>query len=367
MNPPPFTHFGRYRLLEELGRGAMGIVYLAEDESLQRKVAVKAMLLEQDTDERAEHERRFLQEAKAAGGLNHPNVITIHDLGREGDWLYIAMELLRGTELSELATAGKLSLPQALDIVAQVASGLAAAHAQGIVHRDIKPSNIMVLPDGHAKIMDFGVARVQSAAVRTQTGVMLGSPKYMSPEQVTGHAADPRSDIFSLGSMLYELAAGRPAFSGASLGELLAAIRSAPLPAASQFNPQVPAQLDAILARALQKNPADRYQDARELEQDLQACRALLAAAPAAEAAMDLELFDSTVAGLAGAEATVVAAPPFLRPSPRFDSVAGLRQLLQEGQGDETAGDLRRARQRRFAWIAAVVVAAGCALAIAVT
>src|SRR3954471_3808644 len=142
MNPPPFTHFGRYRVIEELGRGAMGIVYLAEDESLQRQVAVKAMLLPADSDERAEHEGRFRQEAKAAGGLNHPNVITIHDLGREGDWLYIAMEVLAGKELRDLMAEGLLPLDQALDIAGQIASGLAAAHARGIVHRDIKPGNI---------------------------------------------------------------------------------------------------------------------------------------------------------------------------------------------------------------------------------
>ena len=147
---PSFTRFGRYRILKELGRGAMGIVYLCEDESLQREVAVKALLLAADSRDIAEHEARFRQEAKAAGGLNHPNVITIHDLGREGDWLYIAMELLQGIELRDLLKEGPLSPPLAADIGAQVARGLAAAHGRGVVHRDIKPSNIMVVGERHA-------------------------------------------------------------------------------------------------------------------------------------------------------------------------------------------------------------------------
>lgn len=322
---PTFACFGRYRILRELGRGAMGIVYLAEDQSLQRQVAVKAMQLPEDAAEREEQERRFRQEATAAGGVNHPNVITIHDLGREGDWLYIAMERLDGTELRELMAQGTVPLAEALNIAAQVAEGLAAAHAHGVVHRDIKPSNIMVLPGGRAKIMDFGVARVQKSRVRTQTGVLLGSPKYMSPEQVGGHPADLRSDIFSLGSMLYEMAAGRPAFVAADLGELLNAIRHAAPPPPSTINPLVPQQLDAILARALQKNPERRYQDAREMAEALQQCGAALAG----PAALDVELFGSTVPAAAG-----VAAPQSTwSPSARFDSKAALRRLLRpEGE-----------------------------------
>jgi serine/threonine-protein kinase len=202
-NPPPFTHLGRYRVIRELGRGAMGVVYLAQVESLQRQVAIKTLLLPDEPGERAHLEARFRQEAKAAGGLNHPGIITIHDLGREGDYLYIAMELLQGTELRDRMAQGPLPLDMALDIAGQVASALAAAHASHVVHRDIKPGNIMLVGNGQAKIMDFGIARMQSSDVRTQSGTMMGSPKYMSPEQVSGHAVDHRSDIFSLGSMLY--------------------------------------------------------------------------------------------------------------------------------------------------------------------
>src|SRR5262249_19553091 len=149
----PFTHLGRYRILRELGRGAMGVVYLAEDEALQRQVAIKTLLLPDDAKDSRELEARVRQEAKAAGGLSHPNTITIYDFGREGNWLYIAMERLQGVELRDLMAGGPLPLDKALDVAAQVAAGLSAAHERGVVHRDVKPGNIMVLPGGLAKIM----------------------------------------------------------------------------------------------------------------------------------------------------------------------------------------------------------------------
>lgn len=275
---PAFTHLGRYRVLREIGRGAMGVVYEAEDETLQRQVAVKTMLLSDDAEERVEHEARFRQEAKAAAGLNHPNVITVYDMGREGDWLYIAMEMLRGVELRELMNSGTLALPVAVDLISQVASGLGAAHTQGIVHRDIKPSNIMVMGGRHAKIMDFGVARMQVSEVKTQTGVMLGSPKYMAPEQVEGRRADARSDIFSLGSVLYECVAGTAPFQGGDLGTLLYDIVRGEPPPPSQRNPAVPPELDRIVARALAKDPAARYQNADEMAHELAQCAAQLMA-----------------------------------------------------------------------------------------
>ncbi|TWO73418.1 protein kinase [Caenimonas sedimenti] len=271
-----FSHFGRYRVVGEIGRGAMGVVYEAEDETLQRQVAVKTMLLSDDAEERAGHEARFRQEAKAAAGLNHPNVITVYDMGREGDWLYIAMEMLRGQELRELMNSGTLQLPVIVDLISQVASGLAAAHMRGIVHRDIKPSNIMVMDGRHAKIMDFGVARMQISEVKTQTGVMLGSPKYMAPEQVEGRGVDSRSDIFSLGSVLYECVAGSAPFSGTDLGTLLFDIvHGQPVPP-SKRNPAVPEELDRIVARALRKDPGARYQDADLLAHELAQCAAHL-------------------------------------------------------------------------------------------
>jgi len=270
------SHLGRYRVLEELGRGAMGVVHKAEDPSLGRVVAIKAVLLSSDAAESEEYQARFYQEAKAAGGLNHPGIITIYDTGREGDWAYIAMELLEGVELRDRMAAARMPLPLVLDIAAEVASALEFAHARGVVHRDIKPGNIMVLRDDHAKIMDFGIARMRVSEVKTQVGLVLGSPKYMSPEQVAGRRVDHRSDIFSLGVVLFEMVAGMAPFSGKDVADLMYTIVNAPPLRPSQLNPAAPEFLDLIIAKALQKDVAARYQSAREFADDLVACRTAL-------------------------------------------------------------------------------------------
>jgi len=276
MSEAKFKQLGRYNLVSELGRGAMGIVYKAEDPLLNRTVAIKTILLMDDPAARAEYEARFFQEAKAAGGLNHPNLITIHDVGREGDVAYMAMELLEGTELREIMSRGRQPLPFALEVVAQVADGLAHAHEHGVVHRDIKPANIMIMRDRRAKIMDFGIARVRVSDIRTQTGAILGSPRYLSPEQATGQPTDLRSDIFSLGVVLHELAAGEPPFSAGTVAQLLQHIANAVPRPPSASNPAVPAVLDLIVAKALEKRPDDRYQSAGELARDVRACLAEL-------------------------------------------------------------------------------------------
>jgi eukaryotic-like serine/threonine-protein kinase len=276
MSEAKFKQLGRYNLVSELGRGAMGVVFKAEDPLLNRTVAIKTILLMDDPAARAEYEARFFQEAKAAGGLNHPNLITIHDVGREGDVAYMAMELLEGTELREMMSRGRQPLPFALEAVAQVADGLAHAHEHGVVHRDIKPANIMIMRDRRAKIMDFGIARVRVSDIRTQTGAILGSPRYLSPEQATGQPTDLRSDIFSLGVVLHELAAGEPPFSAGTVAQLLQHIANAVPRAPSASNPAVPAVLDLIVAKALEKRPDDRYQSAAEFARDVRACLAEL-------------------------------------------------------------------------------------------
>ena len=370
-HPPPFTHLGRYKVLSELGRGAQGVVYLAEDESLQRQVAIKTLLLPDAAGERRQMEARFLQEAKAAGGLNHPGIITIHDLGREGDWLYIAMELLEGVELRDRMAQGMLPLHEAVDIGAQVAAALGAAHARGVVHRDIKPGNIMLLADGHAKIMDFGIARMQKSDVRTQSGTMMGSPKYMSPEQVGGHTIDHRSDIFSLGSMLYEMVAGIPAFSGKNLGQLLNAILHGTPPPPTQFRAGVPAALDVIIARAMQKNPQARYQDASEMARELAQCRNSIhrpRAAPAAPlpepSAAPTDPYAATAVDREDVE--LPDAPPLdgLVPSPEFDSTSGLQRLM-EGVAEAAPAPAPARKTGRTGWALAYAVAAAGALVIA--
>jgi len=268
------SQLGRYEVLGELGQGAMGVVYKAKDPLIDRVVAIKTINLGLALDEKEEYEGRFYQEAKAAGRLNHPNIVTIYDVGKSGDVAYIAMEFLQGRELRDIMNDnGLLPVDQVLDIVAQVALGLAYAHEHEIVHRDVKPSNIMVVRDGHAKITDFGIARMASSTVRTQTGMVLGSPKYMSPEQVMGKAIDQRSDIFSLGVMLYEMLTGQAPFNGENVNAIMyQTLNAVPAPP-NTLNSAVPEMVNFILAKALAKKVEDRYQNAKDFAVDLRACR----------------------------------------------------------------------------------------------
>jgi serine/threonine-protein kinase len=332
----------------------MGVVYRASDDVLNRTVAIKTINMAADPQERADYERRFYQEAKAAGSLNHPNIVTIYDLGETGDVVYMAMEYIEGTELRDLLQRGRLDLAAALDIVAQVAEGLAFAHERGVVHRDVKPANIMVVRDGLAKIMDFGIARVRTSDVKTQTGMLLGSPKYMAPEQLLGGRVDQRCDIFSLGVVLYETVTGVPPFAGTDITQIMYQIVHAIPPAPSALNRRSPAMLDLIVAKALAKDPAERYQHARELAADLRACRAQLAApahedeettvmtplaAPASDNSPTLRI-DAPTVEASGTATTVRAArggeggPP-LRLSRRFDSTEAMRRLARMTGGDE--------------------------------
>ena len=255
----------------------MGVVYKATDPLIDRVVAIKTINLGLALEEKEEYEARFYQEAKAAGRLSHPNIVTVYDVGKSGDVAYIAMEFLQGREIREVLDDGeKLSIAQILDIVSQVALGLAYAHEHGIVHRDVKPSNIMVIRDGHVKITDFGIARMESASVRTQTGMVLGSPKYMSPEQVMGKLIDQRSDIFSLGVMLYEMLTGKAPFVGENVNAIMYQTLNGVPPPPSAVNSAVPDMLNFIVAKALAKGLDDRYQNATDMANDLRACRETL-------------------------------------------------------------------------------------------
>ena len=270
---------GRYVIESEIGRGAMGVVFKATDSVLQRTVAVKTVNMAMEKDHADKYEARFYHEARAAGALNHPNIVTVYDAGKAGDVVYMAMEYNQGVELRNLLVEGQaMGVPQAVSIAAQVAEGLAYAHQQGVVHRDIKPANIMVVADGPVKITDFGIARMRASADLTQTGVMLGSPKYMSPEQVIGKRADHRSDIFSLGVILYEMLTGAAPFSGENVTALMYQIVNFALPAPSSINRQVPEMLDFVVAKMLAKPLDERYQDARELARDLRECERGLSA-----------------------------------------------------------------------------------------
>nr|WP_306441897.1 serine/threonine-protein kinase [Methyloversatilis sp. XJ19-49] len=267
------VNIGRYDVLAEIGRGAMGVVYRAFDPLLDRTVAIKTINMALDPDDIEFYERRFMIEARAAGGLNHPNIVTIHDIGRSGDLAYMAMEYLDGRELKDLINRGELSFDQALDLAARIADGLAYAHARGVIHRDVKPGNIMVLADGRVKITDFGIARLHGTDARTQTGLLLGSPRYLSPEQVLGRTPDTRVDLFSLGVILYEMMTGRSPFIGSDVQSVMyQVIHHIPV-APGVLNPALPALVDLIVAKALAKSPDARYQNAADIADDLRACR----------------------------------------------------------------------------------------------
>jgi len=225
----------------------------------------------------AEYELRFRQEIKAAGRLNHPNIVTIYDVGRNEDMAYMAMEFLEGKELKDiLADDGRPTVAMTVDWIAQIAQGLAFAHDNDIVHRDVKPSNIMIVRGGLAKITDFGIARMPASAVKTMTGLILGSPRYMSPEQVIGRNLDHRTDIFSLGVVLYETLTGLPPFDGDNVNAIMYATVNTIPPAPSHANPGVPTMLDLVVAKALAKTVDERYQTMREFADDLGQVKRLL-------------------------------------------------------------------------------------------
>ena len=263
---------GRYRIVGELGRGATGTVYRALDPLIERAVAVKTLNPNLPEDVLSDVRDRFLREAKSAGRLSHPNLITIYDVGVEGEIAFIAMELLEGKSLQQvLREQGRLDVATAADFAAQIAEGLDHAHRHAIVHRDVKPGNVMISSNGHAKLTDFGVAYVPSSSM-TQTGTAVGSPKYMSPEQVLGQAADPRSDIFSLGVVLYEMLVRTTPFERAGeqvMFELMRRITMEPHRNVTELDGAIPEQFDRILARALAKRPEDRYQRAGEMAEEL--------------------------------------------------------------------------------------------------
>ncbi len=335
MAGPAPAQFGRFRVLGELGRGAMGVVYRAEDPALGRTVAIKTITLTGTEEERAHFEARFLQEARAAGGIGHPAIITIYDVGREGDVAFMAMELLDGRELRELIRGGSLAPSEAVEIAARVAEALAAAHERGVVHRDVKPGNIMVLSDGRVKIMDFGIARLRDPDVKTATGMLLGSPRYMSPEQVSGEPFDHRADIFSLGVVLYEMLTGVTPFSGEDITALMYQVVNGAVVPPSHVNRTLPTVLDYILARALKKQPAERYGSAAEFAKDLREAIPEVLQAEAAVRSRAEASGGDTVPQVAGAPPVAGGAPSLdagdevveLRPSPRFDCVEGLARL----------------------------------------
>ncbi len=272
-------HFGHYEIVKPIGSGGMGEVYLAKDKVLNRAVALKLLLLEFTGEE--DRLRRFEHEARAASSLNHPNILTIHELGHVGPQQFIATEFVDGETLRQRMRRGRLEFEEALDVGIQVAGALAAAHKAGIVHRDIKPENIMVRPDGYVKVLDFGLAKLieqpeptfnakTASNVDVSSGLVMGTVKYMSPEQAQGLKVDERSDIFSFGVMLYEMITGRAPFAGKTPRDLIAAILEKDPLVLKEYLPNASTELQRVIAKALTKQIEERYQTTKDLLVDLQ-------------------------------------------------------------------------------------------------
>jgi serine/threonine-protein kinase len=349
---PPSEVAGRYEIHAELGRGMMGVVYRARDRDLGRDVALKVIRSTVEGADAQSYERRFLNEARAAARLSHPAIVVVHDVGRDpsSGALFMALELLRGRTLDAiLGEEGRLPWPEGLRLAERVAEGLHHAHEHGIVHRDIKPANIMVLPSGEPKIMDFGVAKVEASQL-TAAGQLFGTPLYMSPEQAQGRPVDARSDLFSLGAVLYETLTGRRAFAGDSVHRIvLQVVQSDPRPPSSVVD-GIPTKVDRVVARCLAKDPQRRYANGRALAEDVRAVLSgvpleVLATGQPADAAATLVSSRRPLAPGPGAVPPGTGAPTGVSgaiAAPRVKTlVAGLVIAAAVGAGYRARGGLR--------------------------
>ncbi len=319
---------GRYEIQKELGKGAMGIVYLGRDPKINRTVAIKTMRFEEGMEEKAlkDQKERFFREAQAAGNLSHPNIVKIYDAGEEQDIAYLAMELLKGDDLKKWAAKDNLlPVDKVLEYMAKSADALDYAHKNGVVHRDIKPANIMLLEDGSLRVADFGIARITESS-KTATGTVMGTPYYMSPEQIAGKKVDGRADLFSLGVTLYELLTGeRPWKGGEAIGTLFFQISQDPWPDPVVYRPDLPKEILTVIDKALKKNPDERYQSGAEMAEDLRAvlenrplktAQAAPAAQPNPEAQPKPAAAPAAAAQPASAPAPTAAAQPAPAPAP---------------------------------------------------
>jgi serine/threonine-protein kinase len=361
---PTGTHLGRYEIRSRLGAGGMGEVYLAQDTKLGRRVALKLLPASYTAD--ADRLRRFGQEARAASALNHPHILTIYEIGNEGATHFIATEFVDGQTLRARVCESPLGVREALRVCEQVASALAAAHEAGVIHRDLKPENVMLRRDGYVKVLDFGLAKLTEkhaehapadsqastrALVKTAPGVVLGTVAYMSPEQARGLETDARTDVWSLGVVLYEMVAGRQPFAARTATDVLALVLHKEPPALRLFNPEAPDELGRIVTKALAKDAAERYQTAKDLQIDLRNLLRKLevdaeierSTAPDAETAADAE----TARGVS-TEARGGAARTFEVETPRTTtSAARVAELFR-----------RRGRVAAFALAALVIASA---------
>ncbi|MDQ3013475.1 MAG: serine/threonine protein kinase, partial [Acidobacteriota bacterium] len=350
------SQVARYRILQKIGAGGMGEVYLAEDASLGRKVAIK--ILPEHFTKEADRVRRFEQEARAASALNHPNIITIYEIGQvssdTGAMHFIATEFIEGETLRQRMNAQRITLSEALDVAIQAASALQAAHTAGIAHRDIKPENIMLRPDGYVKVLDFGLAKLTEqnltgdltddvdeptkSLFETQPGLVIGTVAYMSPEQARGQRVDGRTDTFSLGVVLYEILSGRRPFTGATASDMIAALLVGEPARLSQHLPTIPAELERIVSRMLIKDRDERYQTAREVVNDLNRVKARLSLVTEMDETALLELPTAKLPGASSAMEN--------EPAAAMTFATNIRPSITPGLSSQPSGEI--SDQRSF-------------------
>jgi eukaryotic-like serine/threonine-protein kinase len=347
---PPGTRFGRYEIRSQLGVGGMGEVYLAEDTRLHRAVALKFLPAEVASDNK--RMQRFNQEAHAISALNHPNIITIYEIEQDAPLPFITTEYIEGVTLRDRMAGGRMRLDEALEVAIQTASALAAAHAKEIVHRDIKPENIMLREDGYVKILDFGLAKLMEqeatspeavTQVHTDIGAVIGTARYMSPEQARGLEIDERTDIFSLGIVLYEMVAGKSPFTGATNMVVVASILKDEPPPLESFIVDAPAKLQKVVSRALRKNRDERYQTARELLDDLKALKQ--------DVEFEMKLARGRETGASGENREVTSTAQFAR------ATAGEPMARPTLSGLLKASDLKRRKFLTVISVAALILA----------
>ena len=353
----PGHMLAQYRVEAKLGEGGMGAVYRAYDTKLHRQVALKVLPPERLSD--PESRQRLLREARAASALNHPNIVTVHEIGSDG-LDFIVMELVEGRPLAQAIQGKGLSLERALDYAISIAEALAMAHAAGLVHRDVKPGNIMVTPDGRIKLMDFGLARrvrlaESETASLTVEGGIAGTPFYMSPEQARGLKVDARSDIFSLGVVLYEMIAGRRPFEGDTPSQAMLGILEKPPTPLARYVPEIPEELQRIVGKALEKDPEERYQVVKDLELDLEAPEAEAGSTPteqgwnhqaSLEGRGGLSLL--AVAGVAALVIFLLRPPPLTDKIPSFWRISSTPPAMRSLTTRSNRASRRNSNNRRF-------------------
>ncbi|MFN2576980.1 MAG: protein kinase [Pyrinomonadaceae bacterium] len=366
----------RYRILEKLGSGGMGEVYLAEDTRLGRKIALK-VLAEELTHNR-DRLNRFDQEAYAASALNHPNILTIYEMGDEGGRHFIATEFVDGETLRTRLSGALMELPEVLNVAIQIAGALEEAHAAGIIHRDIKPENVMIRRNGHVKVLDFGLAKlmertasdetdteaVTRAMVQTDAGMVLGTSQYMSPEQARGKPVDARTDIWSLGVVLYEMATGRAPFSGETKTDVIVAIAKSDPPPLARFAPNAPAEFEWIVLKALRKDMDERYQTIKEFESDLKKLKQRIDFQIELERSMASQQYSAALGGLVDTEIHRPGQP--LTTRSRESHALSTNPVSQVAQtrassAEYIVGEIRR-HKTAVAVAALVVIAAAAAI-----